>query len=122
MLPWCGDSVTDDAAPNEEECDDGPLNNDRAPNACRENCSLPWCGDGVVDNLAPNLEECEPESDCNSNGISDICDLAFGGSSADCNGNDVPDECDVSAGTSNGKRPLKNGNATWPPLGNERLL
>ena len=72
-LPWCGDSVIDDAVPDEEACDDGPLNNDRAPNACRENCALPTCGDGVVDNLAPNLEECEPESDSPDDPCNSVC-------------------------------------------------
>ncbi|MBI1826805.1 MAG: hypothetical protein HY287_11165 [Planctomycetes bacterium] len=32
--------------------------------------------------------------DCNSNGTSDICDIAQG-TSRDCNGNNVPDECEV---------------------------
>ena len=33
------------------------------------------------------------QTDCNSNGIADVCDLAFG-NSLDVNGNGVPDECD----------------------------
>jgi hypothetical protein len=32
-----------------EECDDGPLNDDFTPDACRTTCTLPRCGDGVPD-------------------------------------------------------------------------
>jgi hypothetical protein len=38
-------------------------------------------------------------SDCNTNGIEDICDI-LGGASRDCNSNGIPDECDLDAGTS----------------------
>ncbi len=38
-------------------------------------------------------------SDCNSNDVSDICDVADG-TSADCNTNGIPDECDIADGTS----------------------
>jgi len=48
----------------------------------------------------------QAQSDCNANGIPDVCDLACGpvggacdvpgcGTSADCNANGVPDECDI---------------------------
>lgn len=40
-----------------------------------------------------------PGGDCNSNGVSDECDL-LDGFSADCNDNDIPDECDISSGLS----------------------
>ncbi|UCE58451.1 MAG: hypothetical protein JSU63_13525 [Phycisphaerales bacterium] len=55
-------------------------------------------------------------ADCNSNGISDECDLDCGasggpcdisgcGESMDCNSNDVPDECDIADLTSNDCQP-----------------
>ncbi len=40
-----------------------------------------------------------PGTDCNVNGIPDVCDLAAM-LSEDCNENGVPDECDIAAGTS----------------------
>ena len=39
-------------------------------------------------------DECGNGSDCNSNGISDDCDIASG-FSQDCDANGVPDECDI---------------------------
>jgi hypothetical protein len=42
---YCGDGRVDQG----EQCDDGELNSDVEPNACREDCQLPWCGDGVLD-------------------------------------------------------------------------
>jgi len=43
----CGDGVLD--ADGGELCDDGPANDDRAPGACRTNCTPARCGDGVID-------------------------------------------------------------------------
>ena len=40
-------------------------------------------------------DECE--SDCNGNGVNDLCELRDN-TSSDCNGNGVPDECDIAAG------------------------
>jgi glucose/arabinose dehydrogenase len=37
--------------------------------------------------------------DCNANGIPDTCDLTSG-AAQDCNGNGIPDSCDIAAGTS----------------------
>lgn len=45
MNPGCGDGTIDPG----EECDDGALNSDTTPDACRTNCQLPSCGDGVED-------------------------------------------------------------------------
>jgi len=51
----CGDGTVDAG----EACDDGPLNDDEEPNACRTDCSPARCGDGVVDDAAPNGEHCD---------------------------------------------------------------
>ena len=51
----CGDGTVDEG----EACDDGPLNDDEEPNACRSDCSQARCGDGVVDDAAPNGEHCD---------------------------------------------------------------
>jgi hypothetical protein len=42
----CGDGVVNRPS---EECDDGELNSDTDPDACRTNCKLAGCGDGVID-------------------------------------------------------------------------
>lgn len=39
-----------------EACDDGPLNSDTSPDACRTDCQAPTCGDNVVD----SGEVCDP--------------------------------------------------------------
>ncbi len=41
----CGDGILNLG----EECDNGPLNDDSTPDACRTDCRLPHCGDGVAD-------------------------------------------------------------------------
>lgn len=58
-LETCGNSVVDYG----EWCDDGPLNSDTVPGACRTNCMAPACGDGVVDAMEPWGEECECDDD-----------------------------------------------------------
>ncbi|MCK6486081.1 MAG: hypothetical protein HUU22_13215 [Phycisphaerae bacterium] len=57
-------------------------------------------GAALIDDLAPALAGDwmiraigASNNDCNSNGIPDECDIAFGGQ--DANGNGVPDECEV---------------------------
>ena len=52
-IPECGDGIRHPA----EECDDGALNSNTAPNACRTNCTYPGCGDGIVD--SEFSEECD---------------------------------------------------------------
>ena len=50
--PVCGNGVVE----INEECDDGALNSDTVPDACRStNCKRAFCGDGVVD----LFEDCE---------------------------------------------------------------
>ena len=51
-----------------EECDEGSLNSDSTPDACRTSCRDPRCGDGVVD----SGEECD-EGAANSDGLPDAC-------------------------------------------------
>ena len=41
-FPVCGDGFTQTGV---EGCDDGALNSDTTPNACRTFCGLPVCGD-----------------------------------------------------------------------------
>jgi hypothetical protein len=44
-----------------EQCDDGPQNSNRIPDACRLDCKAPACGDGVID----EGEECDDDRfDC----------------------------------------------------------
>jgi cysteine-rich repeat protein len=61
----CGDGVV--SADCEEECDDGPGNDDTLPNACRTDCRAAHCSDGVVDDGEPcddgNLTSCDGCSD-----------------------------------------------------------
>lgn len=40
-----------------------------------------------------------PASDCNGNGVDDLCDV-LSGTSADCNANGIPDECDIASAAS----------------------
>jgi len=61
----CGDGVEDPG----EECDEGDLNDDYAPNACRENCLLPHCGDDVID----TGEECDDGNTSGGDGCSATC-------------------------------------------------
>jgi hypothetical protein len=52
IVPACGDGILDFG----EECDDGGLNSDLLPDACRTDCTLPVCGDEVID----TGEQCDP--------------------------------------------------------------
>ncbi len=61
----CGNGELDPG----EECDDGPLNSDDEPNACRTTCVLPSCGDGTVDDGPEYLEAC----DDGNNEDGDLC-------------------------------------------------
>jgi hypothetical protein len=95
QAPSCGDGYINkafkpgNAGPGQtgEECDNGPLNKDDQPNACRTNCRAPRCGDGVKD----SGEQCEPnpipgrpgDDNCPSNGT---C-----GSDCKCKAGNPPD-------------------------------
>jgi hypothetical protein len=54
----CGNGQMDPG----EECDDGPLNSDTVPDACRTGCRRSYCGDGVTD----SMEECDGGPNCDS--------------------------------------------------------
>jgi len=81
--PSCGDGIIDP----DEECDDGDLNSDTDPDACRTDCTLPFCGDGVID----SGEECD-DGDANS-------DTEPGACRTDCT---LPDDCVTDADCDNG--------------------
>ncbi len=51
-------------------------------------------GDGVFDNVDNCYLYNPDQSDCNDNGIGDVCDIAEG-TSEDCNGNGIADECET---------------------------
>jgi len=65
--PYCGDGEVQSG----EECDDGSLNSDSAPNACRTNCTQPVCGDGVADDL--HGEVCDDGGQVDDDGCSADC-------------------------------------------------
>lgn len=50
----CGDAIHNEG----EECDNGVLNSDVAPDACRSDCRRSHCGDGVID----SDEQCDSEN------------------------------------------------------------
>ena len=60
----CGNGVVDGL----EECDQGSLNSDFTPDACRTDCTEPICGDGVVD----SGEGCD-EGSRNDDLVPDVC-------------------------------------------------
>lgn len=62
--PVCGNGCTEGT----EECDEGVLNSDFRPNACRSDCELPHCGDSVID----AGEQCD-DGPRNSNFVPDAC-------------------------------------------------
>lgn len=60
----CGDGFRE----NPEGCDDGPLNSDIQPDACRTDCRHAHCGDGVID----TTEACD-DGIWNSDQVPDAC-------------------------------------------------
>lgn len=63
--PACGDGVQDTG----EACDDGELNSDLDPDACRSDCSSPRCGDEVID----VDEECDDRNALSGDGCDSLC-------------------------------------------------
>jgi cysteine-rich repeat protein len=63
--PRCGDGIIQGG----EECDEGGLNSDTAPDACRTDCRMFRCGDGVVD----TGEACDDGNRVDTDGCSNAC-------------------------------------------------
>jgi cysteine-rich repeat protein len=63
----CGDGVL--STDCEEQCDDGPGNDDVTPNACRTDCRHAHCGDGILD----AGEGCDDGNRTSCDGCSDLC-------------------------------------------------
>jgi cysteine-rich repeat protein len=69
--PECGNRALDPG----EECDDGPLNSDALPDACRTNCAMARCGDGVLD----ADEECDDGNGIDDDGCTNSCTVCGNG-------------------------------------------
>jgi cysteine-rich repeat protein len=67
----CGDGTRD---PLCERCDDGALNSDTAPDACRTDCRPAQCGDGVVD----AGEACDDGNRARCDGCDRDCGIEIG--------------------------------------------
>ncbi|MFH1769200.1 MAG: DUF4215 domain-containing protein, partial [Parcubacteria group bacterium] len=65
--PVCGDGVLG----GHEQCDDGELNSDVNPDACRTTCILPACGDSVTD--TGGGETCDDGNFIDGDGCSSFC-------------------------------------------------
>lgn len=93
----CGNSQVDPG----EECDDGELNSDSRPDACRTNCKKAFCDDGVQD----SSEQCDRGAADNQigNGCTPTCKVSICGNSTlepgeECddgprNSPSMPDSC-----------------------------
>jgi large repetitive protein len=66
---FCGDAVIQ--TETGETCDDGPLNSDTDPSACRLLCLLPGCGDGILD----ADEACDDGNQLDADGCEADCSL-----------------------------------------------
>jgi len=64
----CGDGIVNSEGTALEQCDEGLVNSDVTPDACRTSCMLPTCGDDVID----TGEQCDDGTD-NSNTLPDAC-------------------------------------------------
>ncbi len=89
----CGDGILDAEF---EACDDGPLNSDTTPDACRSTCDLPFCGDGVID----AAEACDDGNDIQEDACSNDCEANTCG---DGILNPQVEECDDGALASTGQ-------------------
>ena len=56
-------------------------------------------GSGNVTMASQTVSIAADPTDCDGNGVADVCDVA-NGFSPDCNGNGIPDECDLLSGAS----------------------
>lgn len=70
-VPYCGNGATE----GEEGCDNGPLNDDATPDACRTSCQPATCNDGVQD----TGEVCDDGNDDNTDDCTTECTLCGNG-------------------------------------------
>ena len=91
LLPFCGDAILDQG----EACDDGELNSDELPDACRTSCALPSCGDDVID----EGEECD-DGLLNSDAFPDVCRMGCVLPWCGDGIQDEGEECDAGEGNS----------------------
>lgn len=70
MPPACGDGQVDPG----EACDEGELNSDDTPDACRLDCTLPICGDGVTD----TGEICDDGNESETDACTSSCEPGLG--------------------------------------------
>jgi len=96
-----------------EQCDNGSMNSDSVPDACRTDCRVPWCGDGVIDTgvhsyptssaLTWGPEVCDDahlNSDFLPNACRDDCTLPFCGDGIIDDGIGYGEQCDEGAANS----------------------
>lgn len=86
-----------------ETCDQGALNSDTVPNACRTSCQVPSCGDGVHDDAPPYNEECDDglaNSDTAPNACRTSCVAPFCGDGVIDDAAPYNEECDDGAANS----------------------
>ncbi|MFT4571242.1 MAG: cysteine-rich repeat protein [Candidatus Binatia bacterium] len=88
--PVCGDEVVE----SPEECDNGLLNSDATPNACRTDCTFPVCSDGVADTGFG--EQCDDGNASNADACHNDCQLPTCGDGI----TDSGEACDDGAGNS----------------------
>ena len=70
VLAACGNGVVE----ADEQCDQGPMNSDSNPDACRSSCRSPSCGDGVID----SEERCDDGNLLGGDGCSPTCGTESG--------------------------------------------
>jgi cysteine-rich repeat protein len=70
---FCGDALINNSGA--ELCDDGDLNSDTLPNACRASCLPAFCGDNITD----AGEECDDGDGVEGNGCDTDCTISICG-------------------------------------------
>jgi len=78
--PVCGNGVVE----GDEACDDGDLNSDELPNACRTRCVVASCGDDTTD----NGEECDDGNRVDEDFCTSACRIVATDICAPCDGDD----------------------------------
>lgn len=83
----CGNGIVEGS----EQCDNGMMNSDTEPDACRTDCTSPFCGDGVAD--PANGETCDDGNDTTADGCEPDCTDSPTGVCGDGT-IQFPEECD----------------------------